>query len=152
MTARPLRDVFAELSARGAAGDPGELLSAAGHPGLPDELVAEAVGSYADTAPPEIAEHLAPYTSGADPDWLGLLATAPAPAVEEPAEESFDFGAGAAPAPVADEEVTELAGDVPVAWDEPGGDEPPPPDAPAAAWDDDVDEPWAEPDDDDLPD
>ncbi|WP_306216239.1 hypothetical protein [Actinoplanes sp. RD1] len=151
MTARPLRDVFAELSAGGTAGDPGELLSAAGHPGLPGELVAEAVGSYADTAPPEIAEHLAPYLTGGDPDWPGLLTTVPAPAeAEEPAEEGFDFGAGAGAAPAgAGEETPELAEDVPMTWDEPGAAEEPPPD-PHVTWDDDAGQAWAEPGDDDL--
>ncbi|MFC7529174.1 hypothetical protein [Actinoplanes sp. GCM10030250] len=87
-SARPLRDVFADLA--GTAGDPAEVLRDAGHPALPDELVAEAVVSYADTAPVEVAEHLAPYVSahsvvGAqEPDGepgehgaLDLLTTAP---------------------------------------------------------------------------
>jgi hypothetical protein len=89
--ARPLRDVFADLIGDpSAADDPAALLRDQGHPGLPDHLVAEAVVSYADTAPVEVAEHLAPYVTthsavGADPvpgdeapaGWLDLLGTAP---------------------------------------------------------------------------
>jgi hypothetical protein len=121
-SARPLRDVFADLTGAPGADDPAALLRDHGHPGLPDELVAEAVVSYADTAPVEVAEHLAPYVTahsvvGADPatgnenpDWLDLLGTAPA---GDPADldglpqapEGFDddgldlgFGQGAGPA------------------------------------------------------
>jgi hypothetical protein len=89
--ARPLRDVFADLVGDpSAADDPAALLRDQGHPGLPDHLVAEAVVSYADTAPVEVAEHLAPYVTahsavGADAapgdeppaSWLDLLGTAP---------------------------------------------------------------------------
>ncbi|MEV6303146.1 hypothetical protein AB0M02_27300 [Actinoplanes sp. NPDC051861] len=118
-SARPLRDVFADLTGSGSAGgDPAELLRDQGHPGLPDDLVAEAVVSYADTAPAEVAEHLAPYVTAhsvaatpadAGPGWLDLLATAPAgPAPEEfddvvPASGDaapgldLDFGTGAEP-------------------------------------------------------
>ena len=101
-SARPLRDVFADLTGGGsAAGDPDALLRDQGHPALPDDLVAEAVVSYADTAPAEVAEHLAPFVTahsavgagagaGAEPSagWLDLLATAPAGAgvADEPAE------------------------------------------------------------------
>jgi len=96
-SARPLRDVFADLTGGGtAAGDPEALLRDQGHPGLPDHLVAEAVVNYAETAPVEVAEHLAPYvtahsavgageplggeTPGDEPPagWLDLLGTAPA--------------------------------------------------------------------------
>ncbi|WP_328468304.1 hypothetical protein OHA21_51430 [Actinoplanes sp. NBC_00393] len=87
--ARPLRDVFADLTGAGnATGDPADLLRDQGH-ALPDDLVAEAVVSYADTAPAEVAEHLAPYVTahsvvgaadgtGDETGWLELLATAPA--------------------------------------------------------------------------
>jgi hypothetical protein len=94
--ARPLRDVFAQLGGEehephGQGVNPAELLAAHGHPDLPDGLVAEAVVSYADTAPHEVAEHLAPYVMahGAAPlddadaaetdpaDWVDLLSTAP---------------------------------------------------------------------------
>ena len=100
-SARPLRDVFADLTGGGStAGDPASLLRDQGHPALPDHLVAEAVISYADTAPVEVAEHLAPYVTahsvvGADvpgdeppADWLDLLGTAPADAgpADEPAD------------------------------------------------------------------
>jgi hypothetical protein len=91
-SARPLRDVFADLTGGGSVtDDPATLLRDQGHPALPDHLVAEAVISYADTAPAEVAEHLAPYVTahsavGADEvpgdeppaDWLDLLGTAPA--------------------------------------------------------------------------
>lgn len=91
---RPLHAVFTELlhdeAARQAyAADPAGPLEGAGHSGLPDELVAEAVISFADTAPPAVAEHLAPFVkahgpvpeSGTDPaetDGLALLASTPA--------------------------------------------------------------------------
>jgi len=91
-TARPLRDVFADVAGdEGArASDPAELLRTSGHGDLPDHLVAEAVTSYADTAPVEVAEHLSPYVMAnsavpgveteVDPSsWLEALATAPEP-------------------------------------------------------------------------
>jgi hypothetical protein len=94
--ARPLRDVFAGLAeADDLIRDPGEVLTANGHGGLTEPLVAEAVVSYADTAPHEVAEHLAPFVQSysavpvpavdgtPEPDWFGLLATAPT--VSEPA-------------------------------------------------------------------
>lgn len=90
---RPLHAVFTELlndeAARQAyAADPAGFLDSAGHAELSDELVAEAVISFADTAPPAVAEHLAPFVmahgpvneSDTDPtelDGLALLATAP---------------------------------------------------------------------------
>lgn len=90
---RPLHAVFTELlndeSARQAyAADPAGLLESAGHAGLPEELVAEALISFADTAPPAVAEHLAPFVMArgpiaesdadpAEPDGLALLAAAP---------------------------------------------------------------------------
>src|ERR687890_805827 len=90
-SARPLRDVFADLTGgEYTADDPDALLRDHGH-ALPDDLVAEAVVSFADTAPAEVAEHLAPYVMthsavGADPvagdepsvGWLDLLGSAPA--------------------------------------------------------------------------
>jgi hypothetical protein len=97
-SARPLRDVFADL-AGAPSDDPGALLRDQGHPALPDDLIAEAVVSYADTAPVEVAAA----------DWAGLLSTAPAgdPAAiddQPPAPEDvddgigLDFGMGAEPA------------------------------------------------------
>ncbi|NMO49700.1 hypothetical protein HH310_00580 [Actinoplanes sp. TBRC 11911] len=88
-SARPLREVFADLTGAGSAGgDPRELLDGHGHAGLPDDLVAEAVVNFADTAPVEVAEHLAPFVTAhsavgadettADEGWLDLLVTAPA--------------------------------------------------------------------------
>lgn len=94
--ARPLHSVFADLAgergyAEASGLGPDEVLAANGHPDLPEGLVAEAVVNYADTAPVEVAEHLAPYvransavpqsaseSSAAEPDWYGLLTTAPA--------------------------------------------------------------------------
>jgi len=120
-SARPLRDVFADLvGAPGAADDPAALLRDHGHPGLPEELVAEAVVSYADTAPVEVAERLAPYVTahsavGADPvpgdepaaGWLDLLGAAPDVTGDEPADlddlapgsGGFDAAAGLDPDP-----------------------------------------------------
>ena len=122
-SARPLRDVFADLTGNGAAaGDPEAQLRDQGHPGLPDHLVAEAVVSYAETAPAEVAEHLAPYvtahsavgageTTGDEPPagWLDLLGTAPAgPGLaDEPADidylapspDELDEAAGLGPDP-----------------------------------------------------
>jgi hypothetical protein len=105
-SARPLRDVFAGLGegADDLVGGPGGVLSASGHSNLPEPLVAEAVVSYADTAPHEVAEHLAPFVQafsavplpapdGApDPDWFGLLATAPR--VTDPAPAVLDTAYG----------------------------------------------------------
>ena len=89
-TARPLRDVFTDATGDEAAraSDPAELLRSSGHEDLPDTLVAEAVTSYADTAPVEVAEHLSQYVMansavpgiGAEVDpssWLEALAGAP---------------------------------------------------------------------------
>jgi hypothetical protein len=92
--ARPLREVFAELAGDEAARhtDPAQLLRDSGHGDLPEDLVSEAVISFADTAPVEVAEHLAPYVAAnsaipaieADaatnidpPGWVEALATAP---------------------------------------------------------------------------
>ncbi len=103
--ARPLRDVFADLvgdeAARQAhAADPEGFLAAAGHADLPDGLVGEAIVSYADTAPAEVAEHLAPFVMAHSPvpveddlpaaaldaaHGLDLLSTAPAePVLDDP--------------------------------------------------------------------
>jgi hypothetical protein len=91
--ARPLRDVFSDLVGTDTAdaAEPAEVLRTSGHPDLPDTLVAEAVGSYADTAPIEVAEHLSPYVMAHSPvplvdapeaepgGWLEAVATAPVP-------------------------------------------------------------------------
>jgi hypothetical protein len=99
--ARPLHDIFSELARdpaaqRGEGAEPGDALRAGGHGELPDALVAEAIVSYAGTAPAEVAEHLAPFVTGHGPvpyedpagldvtHGLDLLATAP---VAEPAPE-----------------------------------------------------------------
>lgn len=94
--ARPLRDVFADLvtdedARRAHAADPDGFLQAHGHAELPGGLLSEAIANYADTAPAEVAEHLAPFVMAHSPvpvdaavidtgpaDGLQLLATAPA--------------------------------------------------------------------------
>ncbi|GIF64811.1 hypothetical protein Ais01nite_28460 [Asanoa ishikariensis] len=90
MDARPLKDVFTDL-----VGDPSAnaaALAGAGHD-LPPDLVAEAVVSFAGSAPAEVAEHLAPFVtahSGVPVEseleepagWAELLATAPEPGTE----------------------------------------------------------------------
>ncbi|MEU4694775.1 hypothetical protein [Actinoplanes sp. NPDC023714] len=101
--ARPLRDEFADPS-----GEPGGLLR-----DLPDDLIAEAVVSYADTAPAEVAEHLAPFvgahsvvgahdTAADPPDWQDLLATVPAGIPDEAEMQDLSFGTGAEPWPAAE--------------------------------------------------
>ena len=60
--ARSLHEILAGLTGNAAtSGDLAAALRAGGHPDLPAELLAEAVISFADTAPAEIAEHLAPF-------------------------------------------------------------------------------------------
>ena len=101
--ARPLKDVFAELTGDDAA-RADEALAASGHGDLPPDLVAEAVVNYADTAPVEVAEHLAPFVTAhsavptldevdGDADWSALLATAPP--VEADLDADLDTPAGA---------------------------------------------------------
>jgi hypothetical protein len=86
--ARPLHELLAGLSgdAARASGDREAYLADNGHPDLPPDLVAEAVVSYADTAPVEVAEHLAPFVTTHSPvptdqppadDWFDLLSEAP---------------------------------------------------------------------------
>jgi hypothetical protein len=120
--ARPLREVFDELagepSAAGPAADPAGVLAGSGHGDLPGHLVAEAIVSYADTAPVEVAAHLAPFVTAhsavprdgsglAEPPdlaaGLDLLATAPAvpPGESEPlpGDESLPFAGATTPVP-----------------------------------------------------
>lgn len=107
-SARPLREVFADLvGAPSATGDPAALLRDQGHDGLPDDLVAEAVVSFADTAPIEVAEQLAPFVTahsgvGDEPvptsGWLDLLGSAPDLAGDVPA--GIDHGGDVDPDPV----------------------------------------------------
>jgi hypothetical protein len=106
--ARSLHEVFQTLA---GDPDPDAVLAAAGHAGLPADLLTEAIVSFADTAPPEVAEHLSPVVLGASSDaGLGLELLTSAPQVtwdddldtgEEPAWadegpplEELDFGAG----------------------------------------------------------
>jgi hypothetical protein len=108
--ARTLHDVRAGLAGDAGAqsGGAADRLGDAGHPDLPDGLVAEAIVSYADTATAEVAEHLAPFVQAhsavpldqpgiAAPDpaaGLDLLATAPVgPPVDAPAP-AGEAGAG----------------------------------------------------------
>lgn len=89
------------------AADPDAFIGAHGHPGLPADLVNEAVSHYADVAEPALAEHLAPTvmahrgfgdTNTTGDFGLDLLATAPLvdggdPVVDldgDPAAESSD--------------------------------------------------------------
>jgi hypothetical protein len=89
---RPLRDVFAGLAeqetgpedAGSSIPDPRSFL--AEYPDLPDELLVTAIGSYANTAPAEVAEHLARFVAAPDAnpvDGLNLLASAPVGGWEE---------------------------------------------------------------------
>ena len=162
--ARPLHELLTELTGDGGAaraqGDPEAYLAANGHSDLPPDLVAEAVVSYADTAPVEVAEHLQPYvtTHSAVPtdeppaeDWYELLSTAPAetPDIDDspdsdldtwsPEDEvdvdpgpGLDFGTGSADALDAPSTLD--------ATDEPSRDEPAPAEqadqTPASAWTD----------------
>jgi hypothetical protein len=101
-----LREVFDELAGGGEA-DPAGALADRGYGELPDPLLSEAIVSYADTAPVEVAEHLAPFVmvhsavpvdrAGDVPaaDGLGLLATAPEPIV--PGDELADDQVAAEP-------------------------------------------------------
>jgi hypothetical protein len=107
--ARSLREVFETLA---GDPDPDAALAAAGHAGLPADLFTEALVNYADTAPPEVAEHLSPVVLGASSDaglGLELLSSAPQVTWEDdgealaeeptweddgPALEELDFGAG----------------------------------------------------------
>jgi len=81
---RPLRELLADLAgdAGARAGGAQAYLAGHGYPDLPADLVAEAVVSYADTAPPEVAEQLAPFvtahTAGDEEpaDWFELLSSA----------------------------------------------------------------------------
>jgi len=104
MDARPLKDIFADLV--GDASARPDAFSGAGHD-LPPDLVAEAVVSFAGTAPAEVAEHLAPFVTansgvpveadeglGEAPDWAELFATAPETDGLGPAE--LDAGLGPA--------------------------------------------------------
>ncbi|WFE26387.1 hypothetical protein O7623_24100 [Solwaraspora sp. WMMD791] len=88
--ARSLHEIFAGLSGDAAAlDDAAAVLDANGYADLPAELLAQAVVSYAETAPVEVAEHLAPFVmahsqvvgEAAVPDDLAapldLLASAP---------------------------------------------------------------------------
>jgi hypothetical protein len=112
---RPLHTVFTELlrddvARQAYAADPGGLLGPAGHAELPDDLLAEAIVSFADTAPPEVAEHLAPFVMAhsavplddneppAASTGLELLADAPADVADRLGVDDLDAVLGAAQA------------------------------------------------------
>jgi hypothetical protein len=112
---RPLRELLADLVGDTSADSGDAYLAEHGHPDLPAELVAEAVVNFADTAPPELAEQLAPFvtahTAGQTADWFDVLTSAQPGLADDPDEgldggpvaEDFssdpgaelDFGAGA---------------------------------------------------------
>lgn len=97
---RPLKELLADLvgTAGTHAHDPAEYLADHGHD-LPPDLAAEAVVNFADTASPEVAEHLAPFvtahTAGVEPesDWFALLTTAPVEPADEDVEADVDDAA-----------------------------------------------------------
>jgi len=111
--ARPLYDILAGLADEEVTGAaPDEVLREAGHD-LPDALLAEAIVSYAGTAPAEVAEHLAPFVTAHGPvplgdpaatpglaEGLALLAGAPVPDPADleteaaPPEDAGGFGTG----------------------------------------------------------
>ncbi|MEV6598545.1 hypothetical protein AB0M36_16960 [Actinoplanes sp. NPDC051346] len=94
--ARSLHEIIAGLTGTaGTSGDLAAVLRAGGHGDLPEELLAEAVVSFADTARAEVSEHLAPFVMAHSPIIEGdavageigqlpdLLATAPAAELDE---------------------------------------------------------------------
>jgi hypothetical protein len=70
-----LREAFAGLAGTGSAAEP-----PAGHEGLPEDLLIRAIGSYADTAPAEVAEHLSAFVAAPTGIEAGLHLLAAAPA------------------------------------------------------------------------
>ncbi|MGI5191082.1 hypothetical protein ACQEVI_23280 [Promicromonospora sp. CA-289599] len=107
---RPVHDVLRERTGSGdTPGAVADALRAAGHD-LPHDLVAEAVASFADTAPTAVAEHLSSFTTAYGPEGLadpadldaaemlpdGLALLASAPAVDQASHgEAIAFGTGA---------------------------------------------------------
>lgn len=103
--ARPLHDLLTDLVGAGDAAGPADVLAANGHADLPDELVAEAVGSFADTSPIEVAEHLSTYVMANSPvpqpdappvdlaSWLDVVTSAPASSDVDPTALLDDSGA-----------------------------------------------------------
>jgi hypothetical protein len=66
--ARSLHEIITGLTGHaGVSGDLAAVLHAGGYPDLPQDLLAEAVVSFAHTAPAEIAEHLAPFVMAHGP-------------------------------------------------------------------------------------
>ena len=112
---RSLRELLASASdpSGHGGGDPAALLAAGGHGSLPPDLMAEAVVNYADTAPLEVAQHLAPFVmahsavpgaaeaahwtgDGSGPDIgeaFALLSTAPhVPDLDHPVDIGLEHG------------------------------------------------------------
>ncbi|WP_326549701.1 hypothetical protein [Micromonospora sp. NBC_01813] len=95
--ARSLHEIFAGLTGDAAAhGEVDAVLHANGYADLPAELLTQAVVSYAETAPAELAEHLAPLVMANSPvpgdegaavaefgSPLDLLAAAPAAGLDD---------------------------------------------------------------------
>nr|MDT0663166.1 hypothetical protein [Micromonospora sp. DSM 115978] len=66
--ARSLHEIITGFTGdAGTSGDLAAVLRAGGFADLPQDLLAEAVISFADTAPAEIAEHLAPFVMAHGP-------------------------------------------------------------------------------------
>lgn len=97
-----LREVFAGLAGHDGAGNLGAG-ALPGHEGLPEELVIRAIGSYADTAPAEVAEHLSAFVAAPTDagEGLGLLSAVPVEIPEgevslggadEPSDDLDDLG------------------------------------------------------------
>lgn len=106
--ARPLRDVFADLATSDAArreraADPDGFLDGHGHGDLPDQLVTEAIVNYADVAPAEVAEHLAPFVQAHSAVPVDGPAAAAADAAGLDALAGLDLLAGAPTVPIVDE-------------------------------------------------
>jgi hypothetical protein len=109
---RSLRDLFGDLAGDDGArpeegADLGGLLAAEGYPDLPDGLVAEAIVSYAETAPAEVAEHLSPFVMSHSQVPLDDL---PAEAIDS--AQALDLLTTAPTGLVADDELVDTGDDL----------------------------------------
>lgn len=105
--ARSLHEIFAGLTGDAAAhGEVAAVLHANGYADLPAELLTQAVVSYAETAPAEVAEHLAPLVMANSPvpgaegtalaesgSPLDLLAAAPTAVLDDASLDDAGFDA-----------------------------------------------------------